>query len=330
MEYTIIPGTDFKASRIALGTWAIGGWMWGGTDENESIRTIQTALDQGINVVDTAPVYGFGRSEEIVGQAIQKYGHRESIILATKCGLEWNQDGTKIVRNSTPARIRKEIENSLKRLKTSYIDLYQIHWPDSLTPYEETGEILEKLKKEGKIRAAGISNYSPKDMDQLRQTCNLATNQPPYNIFERAIEQEIKPYCHKNGIALLTYGAICRGLLTGKMDSETTFPGDDLRNIDPKFKHPHYQEYLQAVQELNSFAHEKFDKKIIHLAIRWILDQGIQIALWGARHPQQLQPVQEIFGWNLSSEDLAHIDHLLTTNIKNPVGPEFMAPPHRK
>ncbi len=329
MEYTNIPGTDLKATRIALGTWAIGGWMWGGSDENESIRTIRAALDQDINIVDTAPVYGFGRSEEIVGKAIKEYGSRESVIVATKAGLEWNQDGTKIVRNSSPARIRQEIENSLKRLRTNYVDLYQIHWPDRLTPFEETGEVLEKLKIEGKIRAAGVSNFSPDEMDKFRKACHLASNQPPYNIFERGIEDDVKPYCRENNIALLTYGAICRGLLTGKMKSDTTFPGDDLRNIDPKFKDPYYQDYLQAVESLNSFAREKFGKEIIHLAIRWILDQGIQIALWGARHPQQVLPAKEIFGWSLSSDDLSHIDNILSNTVKNPVGPEFMAPPHR-
>jgi aryl-alcohol dehydrogenase-like predicted oxidoreductase len=330
MEYTHIPEIDLRVSRIALGTWAIGGWMWGGTEDTESIQTIHRALDQGINLIDTAPVYGFGHSESIVGQAVKEYGHRESVIVATKAGLQWNEDGSKIVRNSQPSRIRQEIEDSLTRLQTDYIDLYQIHWPDRLVSFEETGLVLEKLKEEGKIRAAGVSNFGPEELQQISQTCFVSTNQPPYNLFERDIEVHIKPYCQEHNISLLTYGAICRGLLTGKMNLETIFPGDDLRNFDPKFKMPLYQEYLEGVKTLDAFAQEQFGKHIIHLAVRWILDQNVSIALWGARHPEQLNPVEEVFGWSLAPDALTHIDTLLAKTITSPVGPEFMAPPHRQ
>src|ERR1700739_2726110 len=166
MEFTIINGTDLRSSRIGLGTWAMGGWMWGGTDEAEAIATIHAALDRGINLIDTAPVYGFGRSEEIVGKAIEQLGGRERIILATKVGLEWH-DGV-VFRNAARERIKREIEDSLRRLKTSYIDLYQVHWPDPLTPMEDTADAMRQLLEQGKIRAIGVSNFSPGEMDAFR------------------------------------------------------------------------------------------------------------------------------------------------------------------
>jgi aryl-alcohol dehydrogenase-like predicted oxidoreductase len=329
MEYTAIPGIGLEVSRVALGTWAIGGWMWGGTDEQESIRAILAALDQGINIVDTAPVYGFGRSEEIVGRAVQESGRRQSLVLATKVGLEWSEDGRKIVRNSSGERIRREAEDSLRRLRTDYIDLYQVHWPDPTVDLEETAGVLERLKEEGKILAAGVSNYSPEQMDRFRQQGSLASCQPPYNLFERGIERDVKPYCKQNGIVLLTYGALCRGLLTGKMTEDTTFTGDDLRQVDPKFKQPRFGQYLEAVSRLDELARDRFGKSVLHLAVRWILDQGAHIALWGARRPQQLDPVRDVFGWEISGEDMATIDAILADSVTDPAGPEFMAPPSR-
>src|SRR5712691_5140320 len=159
LETIAIPRTNLNPTRIALGTWAIGGWMWGGTDEAESIRTIRSAVDRGINLIDTAPVYGFGRSEEIVGEALHQRGRRESIILATKVGLDWTNG--KIERNSTRQRILHELEDSLRRLQTDYVDIYQVHWPDPLVPVEETAATLRELYEQGKIRAIGVSNYSP-------------------------------------------------------------------------------------------------------------------------------------------------------------------------
>ncbi len=234
METTRLQGIDIDASRIVLGTWAIGGWMWGGSDEEESIRTIHAALDQGINVIDTAPVYGFGRSEEIVGKALARRGGRDRLVIATKVALEW-RDG-KVFRNATAVRIEAEIEDSLRRLGTDTIDLYQVHWPDPLVPIEETAAAMAKLHRQGKIRAIGVSNYSPEQMDLFRQAAPLQSCQPPYNLFERQIERDVLPYCKEKGIALLAYGALCRGLLSGKMTADRKFEGDDLRKIDPKFQ----------------------------------------------------------------------------------------------
>ncbi len=329
MEYIQITGTDIKASRIGLGTWAIGGWLWGGTEEEASIRTIHSALDKGINLIDTAPVYGFGLSEEIVGKAVAQYGNREKVVIATKVGLEW-KDG-KVFRNSSRARIAEEIEDSLRRLQTDYIDIYQIHWPDPVVPIEETAEAMNELYKQGKIKAIGVSNYSVEQMEIFRKTALLHVSQPPYNLFERGIEKDVLPYCHKNKIITLLYGALCRGLLSGRMKPDTKFEGDDIRKFDPKFKEPRYSQYLRAVERLDNFAREKYGKRVIHLAVRWMLDQpGAGIALWGARNPAQLDSVDDIMGWSLDKEAIETIDKIINETVKDPVGPEFMAPPGRQ
>ena len=330
LEYINIKGTNLISSRIALGTWAIGGWMWGGTDEKESIRTIHAALDHGINLLDTAPVYGQGRSEEIVGEALRQNGRRDSAILATKVGLDWTTG--KVERNSTRRPILQEFEGSLRRLQTDYIDIYQVHWPDPLVPIEETAATLRELYEQGKIRAIGVSNYSPEQMARFQSVAPLHTLQPPYNLFEREIESDILPYALGNGIATLMYGALCRGLLSGAMNAGRQFAKDDLRKTsDPKFQQPHFAEYLDAAGRLDAYAREHFDKRVIHLAVRWLLDQpGVGIALWGARRPEQLAPISEITGWSLSKADFAAIDAILRDSVRNPVGPEFMAPPARE
>jgi len=327
MESAEIAGTQLKVSRIPIGTWAIGGWMWGGSDESESVATIRSAIEHGISLVDTAPVYGFGRSEEIVGKAIAEAGLRARAIVATKVGLEW-QDG-KVFRNSSRQRIMRECEDSLRRLRTDYIDIYQVHWSDPLVPIEETAQAMDALYKQGKIRAIGVSNYSVPEMERFRSVAPLHVLQPPYNLFERAIEADVLPYCRKNNISTLGYGALCRGLLSGKMRQDTVFTGDDLRKTDPKFQHPRFAQYLAAVQRLDQLAQDRYGKHVIHLAVRWLLDQGMTVALWGARHPGQLRPAADVSGWSLDASDLAEIDRILRETITEPVGPEFMAPPVR-
>jgi aryl-alcohol dehydrogenase-like predicted oxidoreductase len=327
MEYTTIKGTDINnASRIALGTWAIGGWMWGGSDERESINTIQSALDLGINVIDTAPVYGFGQSEEIVGKALAEVGKRDQAILATKVALDW-QDG-KVFRNASKARILKELDDSLRRLQTDYIDIYQIHWPDSKVSVEETAETLNQLFQSGKIRAIGVSNYSPEQMKEFQQIAPIHTVQPPYNLFEREIEKDALPYSQEQGFTSLFYGSLCRGLLSGKMTVNSQFTGDDLRNNDPKFQPGRLPQYVAAVDELSKWVQQTHNKGIIQLSVRWLLDQpGSSIALWGARKPAQLHAVKDVEGWNLSQADYDIINDIIQKHVIDPVGPEFMAPP---
>jgi aryl-alcohol dehydrogenase-like predicted oxidoreductase len=324
-EFVAILRTQLKVSRVALGTWAMGGWMWGGSDRREAIATIHAALNQGINLIDTAPVYGFGAAEEIVGAAVE--GMRARTVIATKTGLEW-RDG-KIYRNATRARITQEIDDSLRRLRTDYIDIYQVHWPDPLVPVEETAEAMRSLYEQGKIRAIGVSNFSVAQMQRFRKVAPLHVLQPPYNLFERGIEAEILPYCRANGIATLGYGALCRGLLSGRMRPDTLFQGDDLRRVDPKFQAPRFAQYLDAVRQLDELAQRRFHRRVIQLAVRWMLDKGISVALWGGRHPNQLEAALDVAVWSLNAADRALVERIVDTTIADPVGPEFMAPLQR-
>src|SRR5229473_2331729 len=269
LETIAIPGTNLNPTRIALGTWAIGGWMWGGTDEAESIRTIRSAVDRGINLIDTAPVYGFGHSEEIVGEALAEIG-RDKVLIATKVGLDW-RDGQPF-RNASGVRIHKEIEDS--------------------------AQAMAELHHAGKIRAIGVSNFSTEQMRAFRAVAPLHTAQPPYNLFEREVEKDVLPYCRDNVIATLAYGSLCRGLLSGRVKADRAFTGDDLRRSDPKFQPPRLEQYLRAVERLDAFVRETYGKHVLHLAVRWVLDrQPHSIALWGARHPAQLDEVADVMGW---------------------------------
>lgn len=215
----------------------------------------------------------------------------------------------------------------MRRLRTDIIDLYQVHWPDLETPIAETAQTLEDLRREGKIRAIGVSNYSPAQMDAFRAVTKLDAVQPPYNLFEREIEADVLPYAKNADLTVLSYGALCRGLLAGKMTANTTFKGDDLRKSDPKFQGGRFQQYLAAVEALRALARQRFNNSVLALAVRWVLDQGPTIALWGARRPEQLDPIGEIDGWHIDEASKRNIDAILKRCIKDPVSPEFMAPP---
>lgn len=330
MESLDLNGNSLSASRIGLGTWAIGGWMWGGTDEAESIRTIQSAPEQGITLIDTAPVYGFGRSEEIVGKAVKQGGLRDQVVLATKCALEWDAK-QRVVRNATKNRILKEADDSLRRLQTEYIDLLQVHWPDPNVDIEETASAMATLREQGKIRAVGVSNFTPEQMARFSEVAKIDVAQNPYNLFERQIDADVLPWARDNDTRLLAYGALCRGLLSGRMHADREFPGDDLRNNDPKFKQPRFDQYLAAVDELETFAQDNYGKHVLDLAIRWVLDQYPRsVALWGARKPEQLDAVDDVWGWQLDDNARERITEIVDRQVTNPVGPEFMAPPARK
>jgi len=328
METTGIRNTDLTVSRIGLGTWAIGGWMWGGSDESEAVRTIQAALDRGITLIDTAPAYGFGRSEEIVGKALAEGSRRSRAVIATKTALGW-RDG-KVYRDASPARIRQEIEDSLRRLRTDHVDIYQVHWPDPMVPIEDTAAVMGELFQEGKIRAIGVSNYSPQQMGLFRTVAPIHTVQPPLNLFERAVEADVLPYAKAGGMLTLAYGSLCRGLLSGRITAVTPFEGDDLRRVDPKFQPPRFPQYLAAVAALDRYARDRYGRSVLALAVRWVLDLGGTAALWGARHPAQLDLVEDVLGWSLDAAAAAEIDGILRTAIIDPVGPEFMAPPTRR
>ncbi|QGM48007.1 general stress protein [Methylocystis heyeri] len=326
MEFVDIAGASLAVSRIGLGTWSIGGWMWGGSDEAEAIGAIHEAMDRGVNLIDTAPVYGFGHAEEIVGKALKQGGRRERAVIATKAGLEW-KDGRPF-RNARRERILKEIDDSLRRLQTDVIDIYQVHWPDPETPTAETAGVMAELYRAGKIRAVGVSNFSPEQMEEFSAVAPLHTVQPPYNLFERGAERDILPYAKRKGLTAFAYGAICRGLLSGQITRDTQFSGDDLRNRDPKFQPDRRPQYIAAVERLARFAREAYGKEVIHLALRWALDRGDNIvALWGARKRGQLAPIDGVMGWRLDAGAMAEIDRIIEETVTSPVGPEFMAPP---
>ena len=305
----------------------MGGSLWGETDEHESIRTIHHALGLGINFIDTAPGYGFGLSEKVVGQALRLYGQRDKVAIATKFGLNLQQE-TDVYRDSRRQSILRELEQSLDRLQVDYIDLYQVHWPDLDTPQEETAGVLKELLDAGKIRAIGVSNYNLEQIEAFRKVAPLHAVQHPYNIFEREAE-DILQFCLKNNIGSIGYSSLCRGLLTGKLREDVSF--EDLRkNFDPKFRKPHFPQYLVCVGRLEQWVKDKHNKPLIALAIRWSLDKGTHVALWGARQPDELDPIQDILGWTLSANDFHEIDQIIAETITDPIGPQFMSPPSRK
>lgn len=327
MEYRELGTTGLSASVIGLGTWVMGGWLWGGAEDRESLATIRRAIDLGINLIDTAPIYGHGRSEELVGRAVAESGRRSDLILATKVGLEWNSEKTKVWRNSRRARMLSEIEDSLRRLRTSYIDIYQVHWPDTSTPFEETMDVLLELQRQGKIRHIGVSNFDVPQMERCLKVAPVQVLQPPYNLFEREIEEAILPFCRKRRIGTLIYGPLCRGLLSGKYRGHETFSKGDVREMDPKFKEDRLRAYVACVERLRKVA-ERYQKSVGQLAIRWCLDQpGVTVALCGARRPDQIEENAGGAGWTIAEADREEIEQAVTETITAAVGPEFMGPP---
>jgi aryl-alcohol dehydrogenase-like predicted oxidoreductase len=334
METTTIAGV--KVSRIGLGTWAIGGLDWGAIPDEVAVATCISAVERGINLIDTAPIYGHGRSEEIVGRAMRAHGRREDFYIATKVGLEWPEGNRGAFANSTPARLRQEIEDSLRRLGTEYIDLYQVHWPDTRTPIAETAALLAEFQREGKVRALGVSNFSIAQMEEFRAVAPLSSNQPPYNLFERQIEccahgESLLSWCAANGVAILCYSALCRSLLAGRVTRGMKFDAGEIRQVDPKFREPRFSQYMTAVERLAALAHERYGKTVLELAARWVLDRpGVSVALWGAKRPDQLDAVAGVLGWKLDAAAMAEIDRIVEESVTDPVGPEYLAPKVRQ
>lgn len=328
MEYFKTAVEGLEISRVGLGTWAMGGDNWGGIEDKAAVEAIQAALDMGVNLVDTAPVYGFGHSEENVGRALSAPGYRQKAILATKCGLSWN-DKVGVYRDCRPETIRAEVEQSLRRLNTDYIDIYQIHWPDIKVPFAESAEEMLKLLREGKIRAIGVSNLSIQQMDEWQRTAPIHTIQPSYNILENKLFEDQIPYATKGNIAVLGYSALCRGMLSGKYHAGMKFNDNDMRaESDPKFQGQDFLNHLAAVEALKEYA-KQFGKTVSQLAVRWVLDKGVSCALWGIRNKGQLEPIEGVMGWSLSPAQLDEMEAIVAKHVPVQVDKEFLTPPYR-
>jgi aryl-alcohol dehydrogenase-like predicted oxidoreductase len=321
MEKRTLGKTPVEASVIAFGAWAIGGWLWGGADRKDARDAILASFDNGVTSIDTAPAYGQGLSEEIVGEAMQEIG-RHKIQLFTKFGLRWDiQKGDfyfsskdnagrdiKIYKYASKDSVIKECENSLKRLKTDYIDLYQIHTPDKTTPIAETMEAMQRLLEQGKIKAAGVSNYSAAQMREAEKTITLASNQVPYSMVLRDIEQEVTPYCRKRNIAILAYSPLQRGLLTGKIKPGHRFNAGDSRADGVFYEDENILRINKFLEKLRTLADNK-KATLGQLVIRWTIEQpGITVVLVGARNRQQAIENAKASDICISSDQLAFID----------------------
>jgi aryl-alcohol dehydrogenase-like predicted oxidoreductase len=296
--------TDLQVSVICFGTWAFGG-DWGRFDEDQAKATIGHALDMGINFFDTAQGYGFGRSEGVLADALWDMVRREDVVVATKGGLR--MDGDTLVRDASAAWLRKGVELSLRSLRTDYIDLYQVHWPDPATPAEETGAALTSLVQEGKIRHVGVSNYGAAEMDHLRRFAPLQALQPPYHLFHREIEAQILPYCARYDIGVLAYGPMAHGLLAGKMTRATTFAPDDWRSHSPDFTGDRFVHNLAIVDELRHFATRR-GISLPELAVAWTLSHpAVDVAVVGAHRPDQLDGSVGAADVKLTDADQAEI-----------------------
>lgn len=324
MEYRTIGNSDLKLSVVTFGAWAAGGWMWGGTKQNNAVEAIRAAYDLGVTSIDTAPVYGQGLSEKIVGEAVKELP-RDQVQILTKYGLRWDieqgeyyfssqdNDGNDIdiYRYASKESVIEECERSLKRLGTDYIDLYQIHWPDSTTPIAETMEAIEQLKIEGKIREAAVCNYNADQLREADKHTNILSDQVPYSMLRRDIEEELVPYCREHGKSILAYSPLQRGLLTGKMEPGQDFAEGDARAGSTYYTDENIARVNQFLKEIRPIA-EEHNATLAQLVIQWTISQpGITIALVGARNPEQSTQNARAAEIKLTEEEFSFINQKL-------------------
>jgi aryl-alcohol dehydrogenase-like predicted oxidoreductase len=304
--------TDLQITPIGFGAWAIGGgnweYGWGSQDDDDSIAAIRKALDLGINWIDTAAVYGLGRSEEVVARAVS--GMSEKPLIFTKCSIIWDDSTRQITHTLKADSIRREVEDSLRRLQVEAIDLYQIHWPDPDEEIEEGWQVLAELKQAGKVRHIGVSNFDVSQMERANQIAPVETLQPPYSLIKREIEDDILPYCQQNDIGVIAYSPMYSGLLTGKMTSEriASFPDDDWRKTDEEFLEPRLTRNLALQDKLVEIG-QKYNTSAAAVSVAWTLRHpAISAAIVGARNPQQVEGYIAAADLGLKDDDVAEIE----------------------
>ena len=318
-EKRLLGGSDVAVTPVIFGAWAVGGWMWGGNDEAESIAAIRASIDHGVTTIDTAAVYGQGYGEEVVGKAIQ--GLRDRVQIATKGGMTWDleggsdpwstqdRDGKDILirRNSSPSTLPIECERSLKRLGVDVIDLYQIHWPDTTTAVEDSMAALVKLKDQGKIRAIGVSNYDAEWVRRAAAVAPVASLQPPYSLVQRKIEKDILPTCRELNIGVIVYSPMERGLLTGSVPADRIFPPGDHRAGHKFFKPENRKRVNDSLDLIRPIAEQR-GVSLAQLVINWTIQvPGITAALVGARNAEQAEHNAKALAFKLSPEECAEI-----------------------
>jgi aryl-alcohol dehydrogenase-like predicted oxidoreductase len=310
--------TDLALTTVGLGTWAIGGpweYGWGPQDDDEAVAAILTALDAGINWIDTAPAYGLGHSEELIGRALRRSRHRP--LIATKCGILWNERKEKVVHLKRDS-IRRECHDSLRRLGVERIDLYQMHWPDPDPDIEEAWEEMARLAEEGKVRYLGVSNYSVAQMERVRRIHPIASLQPPYSMLRREAERELLDYCRTHEIGVVAYSPMERGLLTGRFTRArlAALAPDDHRRRAPAFQEPQFSATLALVEELQKIA-RRHGRPVAQLAIAWVLRRPeLTAAIVGARRPDQIAETVGASDWDLNKSDIDEIETLLAEREK--------------
>ena len=296
MLYRTIGRSGIKASVVGMGTWVTGGWMWGGSDEKQSIDAIQLALDLGVNLIDTASIYGFGHSEEVVGKALA--GQRDRAVIITKCGQVWHDtrgshafddSGKSVYHYLGPESIRYELEQSLRRLRTDYIDIYMVHVPDATTPVEETMKELLDLKSEGKIRGIGLSNMTIEQLDQYLQVGQVDCDEEKYSMLDREIETSLLPRCLSKEVSVVAYSPLSNGLLTGKLSPDHQFNEGDMRGANPRFDPQNIKIINEMLSEFDPIARD-YKINYTQLAIAWVLARaGVTHVLVGARNSEQVR-----------------------------------------
>jgi len=317
MQTRQLGNTDMHLTPLGLGTWAIGGgnWVggWGSQDDDESIATIHKALDMGINWIDTAAAYGLGHSEEMVARALK--GHANKPYVFTKCSTVWNEK--REVSNTLKAdSLRKEVENSLRRLQTDVIDLYQIHWPNPDSEVEEGWSTLNEFKKEGKVRYIGVSNFSVDQMRRAQKIAPISSLQPPYSLIKRDVEKDILPFCQEHNIGVIVYSPMQSGLLTGAIDAEFVkmLPEDDWRRTNPEFNEPRLSRNLKLVDLLREIG-KPHDVSPGEVAIAWTLRQpAVTAAIVGGRHPYQVERNMGAADFRLDQKEIDQIDAFIRAN----------------